>query len=325
MEEALSEENAIKEIYGKTGALLSPEQIDDTIREEDGFIIPITYSEFDTKSAVSKVAELRDVCMENGADFVYVAYPSKLMLSDEEYEKAYNIKCNNGALRSSFLSGLSGEGVNVLDMGKELTDAGYTYKDIFYKTDHHWTTRCGFFAAGKMATYVNEEFGVATKLENLEEDKFSFEDYQNLWLGEMGREYSQSWADVLDDYAVIKPTYETHLEYTRPGIETKEGDFSVLLDEELVKGKIDLYETSLHYAFFPGASPFELANIRNIDYPDGPRVLLIKDSFSVCVTPFLSLACGQLDTWDLRGTPGSLYEGIQNGNYDVVILAYTDY
>ena len=43
------------------------------------------------------------------------------------------------------------------------------------------------------------------------------------------------------------------------------------------------------------------------------------------VVPFLSLGCGEVNMWDMRDNEASLYEYIKNNDFDMVLVAYTDF
>ena len=43
------------------------------------------------------------------------------------------------------------------------------------------------------------------------------------------------------------------------------------------------------------------------------------------VFPFLALTCASVTYWDMRGNDYSLYDEIQKNEYDVVLVAYTDF
>ena len=58
---------------------------------------------------------------------------------------------------------------------------------------------------------------------------------------------------------------------------------------------------------------------------EGKKILIIKDSFSVVVIPFLSLATSDVVVWDMRTTSEGLYNFIEQNDFDVVLLAYTDF
>ena len=63
-------------------------------------------------------------------------------------------------------------------------------------------------------------------------------------------------------------------------------------------------------------------NLHNNNVDKG-KVLIIKDSFSVVVIPFLSLAVQDVVVWDMRATKDGLYDFIEQNDFDAVILAYS--
>ena len=63
--------------------------------------------------------------------------------------------------------------------------------------------------------------------------------------------------------------------------------------------------------------------MRNENNPDGPRIVLIRDSFSCALAPFLALQCSQLTTIDLRYYEGNLAEELEQMQPDLVLLLYT--
>jgi hypothetical protein len=310
----------IKELYGWANKFLSPSELDRVVKDEDGFLMPMQYTGYNTAHAAGKLAELRDVCVDNNVGFAYVSYPSKSDSSDRT--GLYGIDSNVDEKRADFLKELDEYGVEVLNIRNQLESQGLNRKDVFYKTDHHWNTKSGLFAARSITQFLCDK-GYNTKPELLDADQFSYDEYQECWLGEGGRKYSVTWVGSLDDFTVIKPTYDTSLEYIVQNDFEKSGDFSILLDESNFGNDYDLYTTSLHYSYMPYAGLNTI--VRNNYFEDGAKVLLVKDSFSIVVTPFLALGCGEVNMWDVRGHEDSLYEYIKNNDFDIVLVAYTDY
>ena len=320
-ESALADDNTIKEIYGLSNLLLSPQEIENTLKEADGFLLPITNTDYDVQAATDKIAELSDVCKKNNTDFAYISFPSKNMSDD--YKEEFYITGNNEQLRANFLKNIEVNGIDILDIRKLMEDDGLTYKDIFYKTDHHWNTESGLYAAREISKYINDTYNHKTYPENLDDDKLLFKEYKDSWFGETGRQFSTSWVGALDDFTLIKPKYNVSLEYKCPGLYDEIGDFSVLLDESILDTDYDLYTTSLHYCYMPDAGVNTI--VYNNSITDGAKVLVVKDSFSMTVVPFLALTCSEVNMWDMRDNTESLYDYIANNDFDIVIMEYTDY
>ena len=56
---------------------------------------------------------------------------------------------------------------------------------------------------------------------------------------------------------------------------------------------------------------------------EGPKVVLLRESFSCTLAPFLALSCSELTTIDLRHFSGDLMETIQELEPDLVMTLYT--
>ena len=57
----------------------------------------------------------------------------------------------------------------------------------------------------------------------------------------------------------------------------------------------------------------------------GANILLIKDSFSVSMAPFLAAATGDLTWWDMRKNQYDVFPYIERHRFDAVVIAYTDF
>ncbi len=319
MESAFPGKSVFREVYGAVNILLSPDEIvtgeQAIVRDKDGFLHNEELFEFDMKEAESKIRELDQVCNENGTGFAYISYPSKA--NEDTALKRYGIDTNNEELRQELLSWLKENDINVLDIRELLENDGYSVKDIFYKTDHHWKPMMGLYAARAIVEYINQSFGYALRADLLEDSQFTFTEHKNLWLGETGRKVSKTWAGSLDDFTEIRPVYDTSLT-----LNGEAGDFSMLVDSSGYGGNTDLYTYSAHYSY--GKSAVSLSQVHNNNV-EGKKILIIKDSFSVVVIPFLSLSTSDVFAWDMRTTPERLYDYISENDFDLVLLAYTDF
>ncbi|MDD6170410.1 MAG: hypothetical protein PUB46_10120 [Lachnospiraceae bacterium] len=322
IESVLPGKAQFREIYGCVNRIISPNEIAENggaiIRDKEGFLEKYCYVSLDVKDEENKILELNEICEKADADFVYVSYPSKT--DDDITTTYYGIETNGKENRNEFLTGLERKNINILDVRAMLEADGYDVHDLFYKTDHHWKSTAGLYGANAIVNYLNQTFGYTFRDDLIDETKFEFTTYDNLWLGETGRRVSKTWARVLDDFTEITPTYETSLSIGNYGDEERtEGEFSMLIDESGYDGNIDLYNYSAHYSYKGSGSMTAIHN-NNVDKG---KVLIIKDSFSVVVIPFLSLAVQDVVVWDMRATKDGLYDFIEQNDFDAVILAYS--
>jgi len=329
LESAIPYDDQLKEIYGFSNKIISPnEKINGkagVIKDADGYLVPIYDAEPSVLDAAKKgISELNEVCHNNGAEFMYVSYPSKINAETEAIK--YGMETNYEDYRKDLLAYVDENNIEYLNLRKRLEDEGYKAKDIFYKTDHHWKTTAGFYAAKEIANELNYRFNWSLDTAALDEDRFSFTTYDNLWFGEIGRSLSKTWVNALDDFTLIMPNYETSISLSYPDGNEISGDFSVMVDSSKYEGDIDYYSTSAHYTYSKGmSSPTTYHN--NLMNENGKKILIIKDSFSVVVVPFLTLETKEVTVWDMRkdATKNGLYQYIADNDFDVVLLAYTDF
>ena len=76
------------------------------------------------------------------------------------------------------------------------------------------------------------------------------------------------------------------------------------------------------YTYYSGGD-YSLATMTNHKNPNGPKVVLLRESFSCALAPFLALSCSELTTIDLRSFSGDLTETIRALDPDLVITLYT--
>lgn len=324
VQEGIPDRVKFREIYGFTNKIISPYEIASgggaTVKDKDGFLEKINYVSYDIKEAESNIFELNEVCKKTDTDFVYISYPSKT--NTQTIAEYYGIETNGEEARNNFLNRLKDSGINILNVRTLLEEEGYQVKDIFYKTDHHWKSTAGLFGAQAIVNYLNDALNYNLRADLLDESQFDFITHEKIWLGEEGRKLSKTWVGVLDDFTEIKPIYETSFCVKSDGEEEKrEGDFSLFIDDSGYNGKADLYQYSAHYSYLNAGSLTEIHN----NGVEGKKILIIKDSFSVVVIPFLSLATSDVVVWDMRTTSEGLYDFIEQNDFDVVLLAYTDF
>lgn len=120
---------------------------------------------------------------------------------------------------------------------------------------------------------------------------------------------------------MILPEFETEIRYTVPvhGFE-KQGPFAESVMDYNHVNTVDLYEMSPYYVYSGGDYP--LSSFQNLKLPEGKRILLVRDSYSCAVAPFLSLAVGEVITFDLRYNDEKLTDCIERTDPDLVMVLY---
>ena len=277
----------------------------------------------DVETAASNVAILKEYCDSLDIEFLYVNFPSKPVNDNELKDIGIATYTNKNA--DMLISNLKKYCVPVLDIRESMTQRDESLYFWFFKTDHHWRIEAGLFAAKEIINKLNEEFDFHLKTDVLDEKRFVYERYEQCWLGETGRQMSKAYSG-LDDFVKIVPDYDTQMEYIVPEIEMNvRGDFSVLIDESRYNKETSLeciYDNSWYYSYL--MSNYGYAVIKNKMNESEKKILLIKDSFSLAVAPFLALTTDEVIMWDLRYNRNSLKDYLDENDIDVVVIALTE-
>ncbi len=273
---------------------------------------------------IERVKALEAVAEENGAAFLYCAAPGK-----ELFEKA-PVNMGNGHPENfrSFVACLRSAQVPTLDFSEMLTESGLPASELYYYTDHHWTVRAGFMAAAAVCDELSARYGFECDRSCSDIGNFNVTNYPNWLLGSKGKKVGTffTWHGA-DDFELITPKFETSFIEEQPMKgEKREGSFeeSLLFMENMRK---DLYGANA-YATYSGGD-FRIQIMKNKLKPDGAKVLLIRDSFSCVVAPFLALQTGELHVCDVRnydyfvGEKLNMEEYIREIRPDYVIVLYS--
>ena len=144
------------------------------------------------------------------------------------------------------------------------------------------------------------------------------EDY---FLGSQGKRVGSLYAGA-DDFTLYTPNFPTDLTYANAdGSFTRTGPFntSVCFPERVAER--DWFNGN-PYTYYSGGD-YGLTTITNHKNPEGPRIVLLRESFSCALAPFLALSCSELVTIDLRHFTGDLLDTVEALEPDLVLTLYT--
>ncbi len=277
------------------------------------------------KTRAEKLKELKAVSEENGAKFLYITAPTKgySMALPDNVEDFTKSNCNR------FFKYLDENSIDHLNLIDAMEKEGYTEEDIFFVTDHHWKSDYAFMAAGMICEYLNITHGFQYDTKVTDISNYSVKTYKDWFLGSQGKKAGRFFTPLgTDDINIILPKFDTHLtESQRAKGTVREGSFgdTVMYMENIEKK--DYYNLN-PYATYSGGD-FREQIITNHLNPDGARVLLIRDSFSCAMSPFLSLALSEVSCIDVRegayyvGEKINAYDYIKTYKPDFVLVMYT--
>lgn len=283
----------------------------------DGNYIVSASSKSSTDYEVAQTIAFRDFLEANGINLLYVNQPTKY-LDDNLFEQQFGVETYSNANADLFLQRIREAGVSALDLRQNIQQEGKDIREMFYRTDHHWTTPAGLWATQAIARTLDEEFGYHIDLSLYDMENYEAREWKKCWLGEQGRKVARTYVG-LDDYTELKPRFETSLVLERGG-SVFEGTFDSFVDESVYDVSRDVYDNpSWHYAY-------NRMDCLNKNTGEG-NVLMFGDSYAHVTQPFLSLGVHECDILVLRELDDSfdLHGYILENGYDTVIIAYAEF
>ena len=277
----------------------------------------------DVAPCADAVKKLSADLKESGIPFLYVQAPNKKL---EGYTVFPPGACNySNEDADAFLEMAAAEGVPVLDLREAIIEQNLVRKELFYKTDHHWTTPAAFWAFGEVVEELNTRFGFTIDPDGYYRDTVNWksERQENCYLGSQGRRVGR-YAAGLDDYTFLSPLFATDFtlvdRISDPDHPLRTGDFMEAIVDTGVLTSTNVTDNK-HASYFT----WDYGNlvIYNHKEEDGLRILLVKDSFALPFGAFLSCAVSELHMVDLRdsGAP-AVAEYARENQIDAVIVMY---
>lgn len=230
---------------------------------------------------------------ETTSNISYITIPSKYSIMNQ-YLPSNAPLLNELTLKDKIEGDLKGD-IMYYDLFNPLSS--HYNEDIYYKTDHHWTSLGAYYA------YVALMGDKAIAL-----DKFTLETVSNEFYG---TDYRKSNAPF------IKPEQmDVYLNSKLKEMEIKvEG-----VDENLPLFDYKALEKQDKYSFFQGGNQ-GFSQVKG-DKNDGSSLLIIKDSFANSLIPYLFPHYDTIDFVDLRHYNSGISTIVEQGSYDDVWFMY---
>ncbi len=276
----------------------------------------------DIHRTAESISGLANYASSKGIPFLYVQRPEKIC--------KYDPKMPAGAVNYSnqnfdgIIADLKKENVPVFDLREQIHKEGLNHYSLFYRNDHHWTVETALWAAGEIGRKLNSDYSCGLNPAVANRNLYTKRTYKDWFLGSAGQMVSLGCAKP-EDFSVLLPDFQTSLQMRIPDIELcKTGEFKDVIYNTKVLNTKDYYNSSCYDTQLYGNHA--LTQIKNELNPDGPKILVLGDSFCLSMVPYLSLMAKETDLIDFRNDQGdftgSIRSYIDKMKPDVVLLTY---
>ena len=266
------------------------------------------------------VEELNDALTDMDIDFMYVQIPFKI--KDDSYMPP-GTHANGYENADQMVQLLREKGIDTLDLRDDIKEQNLDWSSLFFNTDHHWTPQTAFWAAGVIMKRIQKDYGFSIDEDAYDESNWKLKTYENYMLGAIGRRTGVFYGG-LDDFTLYDPKFKTDFTFwgsSKNGEDVREGDFwnSMYLWENMEK-RADFEKNTYNTYLGKEYGLFEIQNHRS---DNGLRILMIRESFSDALAPFIAVGADEVLGVDLRKyNKKSIPELCEEYDIDLVMIDY---
>lgn len=202
--------------------------------------------------------------------------------------------------QKAFLDQMAGLSLPTIDFWSALTD--HADEEIYYHTDHHWTTLGAFYGANAVLETMGKE--------PLLQSDFTPDVASDNFYGTL---YSQSGIHWVKPDTIEYWVEDEGLNIT--SWRTGKPVTASLYDRTYLEKK-DKYSS-----FLGGNQP--LCVIKNEQLQDGSKILLVRDSYSDSLAPFLAQRFSEVHLIDFRQYRSSLAQYVAENEIDNIVVLFS--
>lgn len=299
-------------LNGAVSRLMEQPMLNDVIKLDNGYLLmPMPYASDETlKGYAEATAAFNEYLKGRGTQLVYVAPPYTSCKYDPQLPAGAEDHGNDNTDR--FLTDLRSKGVDVIDIRERMHDEGMDHYEMMYRTDHHWTTEAGLYVYGILEEYIKEKTGCSVDEKVADIKNYNVKNYPKRHLGSNGQRTGACYAGI-DDFDLITPAFETDIsdeDGNRGSIE------EIILNTKALEGRYDwghTYDDVLKKSF---------GSFINHKCDNDVKILIISDSYSQTVIPFLTAGFSQLHFVYENDTSTLSRDMIEDYDPDIVVMMY---
>lgn len=269
---------------GALNRLLGHREMNGVVKLNNGYLFsPWDYEEEEKlQNNADKVIELKEYLDERGIELLYVIPPYASSKYDPQLPAGVSDYGNDTLDRFSAM--LQEGGVELVDIRETMRDDGINAYDMMYRTDHHWTSRAGFYAYTKINAILMQKLDCEVDEQVMDFSNYSVTTYPRWHMGSFGQRTGAYFAGI-DDFELIEPMFDTYISNG-----TESGSYGeIVINKEALNNRD---QTSRYtYDNVLGRSIGHFVNTQALN---DKKLLVMTDSFGKAVNPFLILSYNEV-------------------------------
>lgn len=262
------------------------------------------------QNCADRVIPFKKYLEDRGAVLVYAATPATPDKYDPQLPIGIEDHSNDNIDR--FLKMLADRGIDTIDFRESMHNDGVDHYEMMYKTDHHWTTKAGFYGYTVIEEYLKNKIGcsIDDRVSNI--NNYTVTTYDEWHLGSRGQRTGKHFGGI-DDFDVIIPNFDTNIINVDMG---NTGTVAEMININQ-QSKRDLRKSA--YDTIYGGT---VGDFINIDAKNDVKILFITDSFGRVLSPYLTEGVREVKYVYDGDVSAVTPELIEEYNPDVVIMMY---
>lgn len=300
-------------LNGAVRNLLGQREMNGVVKLNNGYLL--TTFGYVSDEYLQKCADsvaVFDRYLENrGTRLVYASVPYTSSKYDPQLPEGVSDYGNDNIDR--FLKMLDTLDVDTIDFRETMHQDGIDQYDMMYKTDHHWNTEAGLYAYGKLEQYIVGQTGCDVDERISDIGNYTITTYEKWHLGSRGQRVGRYFAGI-DDFDLIIPNFDT-------SIRNDVGEVGSMQELVINMKPLNNREYTSRYTY-DRVLEKACAHYINLDCRNDLRILIISDSSSRVVCPYLMMGFHEMCFVSTENISEMSPEYIESYDPDVVIMLY---
>jgi len=305
--------NAFINLNGEIRKCMGQHEMNGVTKLNNGYLqVNSPYiSDDELKGYADNVVLLNNYLQSKGIPLVYVNPPITNSKYDNQLPTGSEDYANDNVDR--LLSFLQLSGVETIDIREQMYIDHIDHYQMMYKTDHHWNAEAGFYAYTIIDDYIQDKTNSYVDERIADISNYDLVSSEQCFLGANGRRTGIYYAGV-DDFSVLIPKFEMEFQDADGNI----GTFQDILVDTSYMNVLDYENNSMYENVYDNV----WNDCVNINPVNNTKILIISDSFSLNVMPYLIMEYGQVQFWRNANSSQLTKEYIDYYDPDAVIMLY---